>query len=102
MSSNNLFHGAVDDFKKIVHHDRVSQRLNLTAFLEKADSEVHIVHISHVIKAYTLESLSYLKYITHNVQAKINFTLLKKKDKKVRAPIKLSCHWRWQLYILNT
>ena len=38
----------------------VSEWLNLRAFLGTADSEVHIVHISHVIIAYTLESLSSL------------------------------------------
>ena len=47
-----------------------SEWLNLTAFLGTADSEVHI---SHVITAYTLESLSSLTYITHNLQATINF-----------------------------
>ena len=35
----------------------VSEWLNLTAFLGTADSEVHIVHISHVITAYMLKSL---------------------------------------------
>ena len=39
---------------------RVSEWLNLMAFLGTVDSEVHIVHISHVIIAYTLESLSSL------------------------------------------
>ena len=38
-----------------------------------ADSKVHIVHISRVITAYTLESLSSLTQITHNLQATINF-----------------------------
>ena len=38
----------------------VSEWLNLTAFWGKADSEVHIVHISCVIVAYILESLSSL------------------------------------------
>ena len=38
----------------------VSEWLDLTAFLGTADSEVHIVHISCVITAYTLESLSSL------------------------------------------
>ena len=38
-----------------------------------ADSEVHAVHISHVIIAYTYESLSSLTQITHNLQAPINF-----------------------------
>ena len=38
----------------------VSEWLNLTAFLGTAYSEVHIVHISRVIIAYTLESLSSL------------------------------------------
>ena len=33
-----------------------SEWLNLTAFLGTADSEVHVVHMSHVIVAYTLES----------------------------------------------
>ena len=37
-----------------------SEWLNLMAFLGTVDSEVHIVHIGHVIKAYTLESLSFL------------------------------------------
>ena len=78
----------------------VSGWLNLTASLGTADSEVHIVHItrvswqkgptrhaylhgrygpfgripailSRVIIAYTLESLSSLTYITHNLQATI-------------------------------
>ena len=38
----------------------VSEWLKLTAFLRTADNEVHIVHISRVIIAYTLESLSFL------------------------------------------
>ena len=38
-----------------------------------ADSEVHVVHVSHVIIACTLESLYSLTYITHNLQATINF-----------------------------
>ena len=50
----------------------VSEWLNLAAFLMTAD-EVHIVHISHVIIAYTLESLSSLAQIIHNLQATINF-----------------------------
>ena len=48
----------------------VSELLNLTAFLGTADSEVHI---SRVIVAYTMESLSSITYITHNLQAEINF-----------------------------
>ena len=36
---------------------KMSKWLNLMAFLGTADSEVHIVHISHVIIAYTLEVL---------------------------------------------
>ena len=39
---------------------QVSEWLNLAAFLGTADSEVHIVHISRVTIAYTLESLSSL------------------------------------------
>ena len=38
----------------------VSEWLNLTAFLQTADSEAHIVHISGVIVAYTMGSLSSL------------------------------------------
>ena len=38
----------------------VSEWLNLISFRGTADSEVHIVHISRVIIAYTLESLSSL------------------------------------------
>ena len=57
----------------------VSEWLNLTAFLGTADIEVNIVHISRVIIAYTLESLSSLTQITHNLQATIYFT---KKDIK--------------------
>ena len=37
---------------------RVSEWLSLTAFLGTADIRVHIVHASHVIITYTLESLS--------------------------------------------
>ena len=56
-----------------------SEWLNLTACLGTVDSEVHIVHISRVIIAYTLDSLSSLTEITHNLQATIYF---KKKDIK--------------------
>ena len=38
----------------------MSEWLHLTAFLGTADGEVHIVHISRVIIAYILESLSSL------------------------------------------
>ena len=37
-------------------HKWVSEWLNLMAFLGTEGSEVHIIHISHVITAYTLES----------------------------------------------
>ena len=37
-----------------------------------ADSEVHVIHISHVIITYTLELLSSLTWITHNLQDTIN------------------------------
>ena len=78
-----------------------SEWLNLTAFLGTADNEVHIVHISRVITAYTLESLSSLTQITHNLQATINFKKkgIKKNNKKVRAPIQLTNHWRKRLWI---
>ena len=46
----------------------VSEWKYLMAFLGTADSKVHIVHISLVIIAYTLESLSSLTQITHNLQ----------------------------------
>ena len=59
----------------------MSQWLNLTAFLGTADSAVHIVHISRVITAYTLDSLSSLTLIEQNLQATINF---KKKELKKR------------------
>ena len=61
----------------------MSEWLNLTGFPGTADSEVHIAHISRVIVAYTLESLSSLTQITHNLQATINF---KKKDIKNETP----------------
>ena len=51
----------------------MSEWLNLTAFLGTGDSKVHIVHISQVIIAYTLESLSSLTQIIHNLQATIYF-----------------------------
>ena len=51
----------------------VSEWLNLMASLGTVDSEVHIVNISRVITAYTLESLSSLTEIIHNLQAIINF-----------------------------
>ena len=38
----------------------VSEWLSLMAFLGTADTGVHMVHTSHVILAYTLESLSSL------------------------------------------
>ena len=57
----------------------VSEWFDLTTFLGTADSKVHIVHISHVIIAYTLELLSSLIQITHNLQTTIHF---KKKDIK--------------------
>ena len=38
----------------------VNQWLNVIPFLDTVDSEVHIVHISHVIIADTMESLSSL------------------------------------------
>ena len=55
--------------------------LSTVPFLGTVDSEVHIVHISFVITAYTLESLSSLTQITHNLQAIIN--LNKKGIKKI-------------------
>ena len=69
------------------------------AFLWPADSEIHIVHISRVIIAYALESLSFLTQITHNLQATIYF---KKKDVKnsgIWKQIKSDMHYaRTSLY----
>ena len=79
----------------------VSEWFCLTAFLRTADIEVHRVHTSRVIIAYTLESISPLTYITHNLQATNNLMkgIKNEKQKKVRAPIKLTRHWRRQFYI---
>ena len=71
------------------------------------DSKVHIVHISRVIIAYTLESLSSLTQITHNLQATINFK--KKESKRILEKIDLvitalRCNWNsismcsWESY----
>ena len=49
-----------DDTMEYERIEWVSEGLNLTASLGTADSEVPIVHISHVTVAYTLESLSSL------------------------------------------
>ena len=64
------------------------------------DSKDHVIHIGCVIVTYTVESLSSLKQMTCNLQATINLWKkgIKEKHKKVRAPTKLTCHWRWQLY----
>ena len=45
---------------RLGHSSRVSEWLNLTDFLGTADNEVHLFHVSRVITAYTLESLSSL------------------------------------------
>ena len=85
----------------------VSEWLNWTAFLGTADGEVHIV--------LNLESSPY-KPCNHSLyigiiifphidntiyrpQLTLRKNILKMKHKKVRAPIKLTCHWRRQLYI---
>ena len=47
-------------WKYYAKYEWVSEWLNLTAFLGTTDSQVHIVHISHVIIVYKLESLSSL------------------------------------------
>ena len=84
-----------------LYSEWMSERLHLTAFLGTADNMVHVVHTSRAIIAYTLEWLSFLTQITHNLQATINFKKkdIKKETQKVKAPIELTCHWRWQLYI---
>ena len=84
-----------------VMYSGVCEWLNSMTFLKTVAIEVHIVHISRVIKAYTLESLSSLTQITHNPQGTVNFKNKEKKNnnKKVRAPIKLTNHWRKRLWI---
>ena len=71
-----------------------------------ADIKVHVIHTICVIITYTLQSLSSLAQITHNVQVTINFKkkIIKKKHKKVKARnnYKLICIgliWRQPLYI---
>ena len=53
-------------------------------FLGTADSKVHIFHINRVIIAYTLESLSSLTQITHNLKATVYFKkkIIKKETQK--------------------
>ena len=68
----------------------VSEWLSLMAFLGTADIGVHIVHTSRKIIAYTLESLSLLTQIPHNLQATINF---KKKDIKKETQQSEGPHW---------
>ena len=72
----------------------VSEWLNLIAFLGTADSEVHIVHMSREITAYTLKSLSSLTQITHNLQTTINF---KKKGIEKRTTKKWGHPLSWQI-----
>ena len=48
-----------------------------------ADIKVHVIHKSNVTITYTLESLSSLTYITHNLQVTIN--LRKNYKKKTNA-----------------
>ena len=58
--------------------------IRFNGLLRTADIEVQVVHTSRVIIAYTLESLSSHTYITHNLQATINFkeTKIKKENQK--------------------
>ena len=46
----------------------VSEWVSLMTFLSTADIGVHVVHTSRVIISYTLESLSSLTEVTHNLQ----------------------------------
>ena len=64
------------------------------AFLRTADIEVQIVYISRVIIGYTLESLSSLTQITHNLQATINF---KKKGIKKEQQKSEGTHLSWDI-----
>ena len=60
-----------------------------------ANSKVQVVPINHVILAYIPEIT-----FPHIDKTQITINLKKlKKNKKVRAPIKLIYHWRWQLYL---
>ena len=52
--------GGHKKIKGPTHMVEVSEWFSLTAFLRTADIEVHIVHTSRVITAYTLKSLSSL------------------------------------------
>ena len=47
--------------------------IKFNGLLGTVDIDVHIVHTSHVIIAYTLETLSSFTQITHNLQVTINF-----------------------------
>ena len=72
--------------------DWVSEWLNLMAFLETADGEVHIFHISCAIITYALESLSSLTQITQNLQVTINFnTLRPRRDRRHFADAIFKC-----------
>ena len=72
--------------------------VRLTAFFRTADSEVHVIHISRVIMTSALKLSSSLTQITYNLHVTINFIrqLMKRKHKKVRAPIKFTFGWRRQ------
>ena len=68
------------------------------------DSLVHITHMSCVIITYTRESLS-PPHIYNPQSTGYNWLKNKmntKEHKILRAPIKLTCHWRWQLYIIKS
>ena len=61
-------------------YEWMSEWLSLTAFMGTVDIRVHLVHTGRVIIAYTLESLSPLTYITHNLQATIKLNKMYKKE----------------------
>ena len=63
----------------------VSEWFKFKGLFPTANSQVHAIDINCVIMTYTLKLLSSLTWI--------------KKKQKVRAPIKFTCHWRWQLHI---
>ena len=75
-------------------YDRGEWVIKFNALCGTTDSDVHIVHISRVIVAYTLESLSSFTQISHNLQATINFKkiYIENETQKVRGPIKLTLH----------
>ena len=69
--------------------------IKFNGLLGDSGHRVHIVHTSRVIIAYALESypdIDNTQSTSHTIN--IKKTNIKIETKKVRAPIKLTCHWR--------